>query len=102
MKEGQFSPLITGRVLDEVFKERERQDLKWGQQNHSVPEYLMILGEEVDEANKEALEEYFAEKGPQPSDSEPHAADYTEYRKELIQIAAVAVSMVECLDRNWK
>lgn len=103
-KEGSFSPLSCGRVIDEVFEERQRQDEKWGQQNHNVPEWLMILGEEVGEANKEGLEIYFKNKPrPMPENAvyEP-PLKYTEYRKELIQIAAVAVAMVESLDRNGK
>ena len=83
-------------ILKEVSQERERQDSMWGQQNHSAPEYLMILGEEVGEANKEALEAFFEAKRLH------RAPDYFAYRKELIQVAAVAVAMVECLDRNGK
>lgn len=49
----------TKQVLQEVLKERERQEAKWGQQNHSPADYLMILGEEVGEANKAALEVRF-------------------------------------------
>lgn len=102
MKEGQFSPLATSKVLDEVFREREKQDQKWGQQNHSAPEYLMILGEEVGEANKECLETYFAARGPRHPEMGEPVEDYSEYRKELIQVAAVAVAMIECLDRNGR
>lgn len=80
------------KVLGEVFEERLRQETKWGQQDHSPAEWLMILGEEVGEANKAALETHFGYK--------ELSKDYSEYRKELIQVAAVAVSMVECLDRN--
>lgn len=78
----------TEEVLKEVLEERYRQEKKWGEQNHSPAEYLMILGEEVGEANKAALESHFQGK---PLDN---------YREELIQIAAVAVAMVECYDRN--
>ena len=102
MKEGQFSPTATSKVLDEVFREREKQDMKWGQQNHNAPEYLMILGEEVGEANKAALETYFSARKPMPANAEPVKEDYSEYRKELIQVAAVAVAMIESLDRNGK
>lgn len=79
------------KVLNEVNAERDRQDRKWGEQNHSPAHWLMILGEEVGEANKAALEAHFKGK------------DLSEYRAELIQVAAVAVSMIECLDRkaNW-
>jgi len=52
----------------------------------------MILGEEVGEANKAALETHFKYEGNNPDD----------YRKELIQIAAVAIAAVECYDRNKK
>lgn len=77
-------------VLSEVFQERKKQNSKWGIQDHSPAEYLMILGEEVGEANKAALEAHFKYEG----------ANWEEYRKELIQIAAVAVAMVETYDRN--
>lgn len=80
------------KVISEVVDERYRQENKWGQQNHSPAEYLMILGEEVGEANKAALETHFKYEGNNPDD----------YRKELIQIAAVAIAAVECYDRNKK
>jgi hypothetical protein len=43
-------------ILNEVYKERKSQVQKWGDQVHSPANYLMILGEEVGEANKAALE----------------------------------------------
>jgi NTP pyrophosphatase (non-canonical NTP hydrolase) len=77
------------QVLSEITHEREHQDAKWGVQNHSPIHWCAILGEEVGEVNKAALEAHFAESN-----------DLSEYRKELIQVAAVAVAMIECLDRN--
>lgn len=82
--------MSTKSVLEEIAKERNRQDEKWGEQNHSPADYLTILGEEVGEANKAALEAKFA--------GEP----WEDYRKELVQVAAVAVAMIECFDRNIK
>ena len=79
------------QVLLEVKSERIKQELKWGQQNHKPIEWIPILGEEVGEVNKALLETYFGYDG---------AKGYEEYRKELIQVAAVAVAMVESLDRN--
>ena len=80
-------------VLDEVRLERVRQDEKWGPQNHNPAEWLMVLGEEVGEANKAALEARFA--------GEFYASDKPSgliaYREELIQVAAVAVAMIERL-----
>ena len=78
----------TESILTEVQEERKRQDEKWGEQDHPPCDWLMILGEEVGEANEAALEHKF---GDWPIDR---------YRKELIQVAAVAVAAVECLDRQ--
>ena len=79
-------------VFKEIEEERKRQDAIWGQQNHAPIEWCAILGEEVGEVNKAALETHFKYKGAD--------TDYSEYREELIQVAAVAVAMVECIDRN--
>ncbi len=77
-------------VLFEVAVERQKQDEKWGEQNHPPADWLMILGEEVGEANRAALEARF----------EVPDSDITYYRDELIQVAAVAVAAIESLDRN--
>jgi len=72
----------TALVLKRVENERLRQDNRWGEQNHDPHLWLSILGEEVGEANKAALE-----------------GDGVEYCRELIQVAAVAVATVECFYR---
>lgn len=78
-------------IFQEIKQERERQDEKWGQQNHLPIEWCAILGEEVGEVNKAALESHWRYK----------ANDfYQSYRKELIQTAAVCVAMIESLERN--
>lgn len=105
--------MSTSRVLGEVRVERERQDAKWGEQNHAdaigwfvykVPSadaakdicefrfkhncgtWADVLIEEL----AEALEE--AEKGTEAA--EPLL------RAELVQVAAVAVAWVEAIDRR--
>jgi hypothetical protein len=84
-------------VLDEVQAERSKQDDKWGPQNHAPPEWLMILGEEVGEANKAALEAHFkAQHKGHPNFIQDRLQ---EYRTELVQVAAVAVAMIESFDR---
>ncbi len=84
-------------VIFEVIDERERQDEKWGEQNHDPFKYLAILGEEVGEANNAVLEAF---------DFKCDQFDVTRlnaYREELIQVAAVAVAMVESFDRGkWR
>ena len=82
-------------VMKEVLKERQRQDRKWGEQNHEPFKWLAILGEEVGEVNNAALESY-------DWVNNKFKEDLDHYREELIQVAAVAVSMVECIDRNKK
>ena len=81
-------------IFNEINKERIRQETKWGEQNHSPIEWIAILTEEVGEVAKEAVDFHF-------NDNEE--IDYYllhKYREELIQVAAVAVSMIESLDRN--
>lgn len=73
---------------DDIFAERQRQELQWGEQNHDAFKWLAILGEEVGEANQAALHDEFG----------GHAKGTL--RKELVQIAAVAIAFIECLDRR--
>ena len=76
-------------IFQQIKDERTRQDKKWGVQDHHPLEWCAILGEEVGEVQKAALETHFKYKGDNPEN----------YREELIQVAAVAVAMVECYDR---
>lgn len=85
--------MSTPDVLAEVGIERERQDAKFGQQNHHPSRWLDILMEEVGEAA-----EVSAQCGL--GDPDPKGFTWADYRKEMIQVAAVAVSMVESFDRN--
>lgn len=70
-------------ILQEIADERKRQDIKWGEQNHHPYKWLAILGEEVGEADRAALE-----------------GNLVEYHKELIQVAAVAIAAIESLNRH--
>lgn len=70
-------------ALMAVFAERERQDLKWGDQRTHPPEkWLMILQEEIGEWSKEVLDK----------------SDPARVREELVQVAAVALVMLESHD----
>lgn len=78
-------------ALRDVIAERKRQDAKWGEQNHDPFLYLTILMEEVGEASQAALEARFGK------------GSLEHLREEAVQTAAVALAIVECLDRNqWK
>lgn len=70
-------------VFIEIKEERNRQDKKWGEQNHDPLYWLGILMEEVGEASKAAIE-----------------SDFPQYRREIVHVAAVAVQMIECYQRK--
>ena len=81
-------------AVQDVLAERERQDAKWGEQNHDPFTWGAILTEEVGEWQKEALGLRF---GPSPSDGAARL------REEAVQVAAVALAIVECIDRaTWR
>ena len=79
---GHSAPVSDSAALAGVQLERQKQDKKWGIQNHNPSTWLVILGEEVGEACEATLE-----------------MDWPRYREEMIQIAAVAVAAIEACDR---
>ena len=78
---------IQAEVLGDVVQERFSQTKKWGQQNWGI-EWMSILGEEFGEACQEFNAVHFGGKHP------------ANLRAELVQVAAVAVAIIECLDRK--
>jgi NTP pyrophosphatase (non-canonical NTP hydrolase) len=78
------------RISIQVLDERERQDRKWGEQNHNDFVWCAILGEEFGEACQAALHDQFGGS---------HAGTL---REELIHVAAVATQWIECIDRRSK
>lgn len=65
--------------------ERNKQDAAWGIGCHSLPEWLTILTEEVGELAAAILGERFG--------NDDHIE--LDWQKECIQVAAVAVRMLE-------
>jgi NTP pyrophosphatase (non-canonical NTP hydrolase) len=80
------------RVLGEVGAERARQDERWGEQNHAPIAWIAVLGEEFGEAAQAALNLTWLER--------TGFDDRQALRRELIQVAAVAVAAIESLDRG--
>lgn len=74
----------------EIKAERERQDEKWGKQNHHPLLWFSIIGEEYGEMCA-AFNEYTFD------NCEQHIRDM---KKEAIQTAACCVAMLECIDRE--
>ena len=84
-----MSDLSLFNVLQDVSDERIRQINKWGPQHHDDPTWMLILGEEVGEVAKSIIDRIHSGK-----------TDIAETRKELVQVAAVAVAWLECLDNK--
>ncbi len=76
------------RATDEVRAERLRQDARWGEHNLAPFEWLSVLGEEVGKACQAANKAHW--------DGAPWAG----YRAELVQVAAMAIAALACLDRH--
>ena len=83
------------KAWDSVLAERIRQDSKWGLQNHTEEWWLAILMEEVGELSQAILETHF-NNGPEARLKGGHE----NIRQEAVQIAAVAIALIECIDRQ--
>ena len=78
-------------AVQAVLKERAAQDAKWGEQNHDPFVYLVVLMEEVGELSQAVLHARYG----------GHAA--AGVRTEAVQVAAVALALIECLYRGkWR
>lgn len=101
-----------GRVLQEVYAERAKQDAKWGEQNHPLG-----TGEPVSEEFMFADQEAAFQKQEVDRLAKAHQltfwdilfeevlevnaeTDPAKVRAELVQVAAVAVAMIERIDRG--
>lgn len=105
-------------VIAAIMKERARQDVKWGIQNHSSLTWLGILTEELGELARAVIEQETwicpdCEASndfntTQCSNCEHDGRtdlvlrqfDNTRVKEELIQVAAVAVVWLENIDRS--
>ena len=78
------------KIIKEIIAERKKQDAQWGEQNNAPFLYLTVLGEEYGEACQAALQTRFG--------GDHGGLDHL--REELVQVAAVTLAFIECLDRN--
>lgn len=79
---------IQAAAVKDVLAERIRQTAKWGVQNHDPITWVAILSEECGEFAQAALDHKFGGKAA------------SGLREEAVQCAAVALQIVEYLDRN--
>jgi hypothetical protein len=117
-------------VLEEVLLERERQDAKWGEQNHldlspETPRWVAVAGVKHERAPDRAAEDMGIPTANTARERVENLArrktlgyadialeefceaveqaalgDEVKLRTELIQTAAVLVAWVECIDRR--
>lgn len=79
-------------ILEDIRKERERQDLKFGADRDQHPAvWLTVLTEEVGEVAQEICDSNFNVDNLKDN-----------YRVELIQVAAVAVAAIQNYDNSKK
>jgi hypothetical protein len=80
-------------AIKSVVDEMNKQDEKWGADRNLHSLYWnAILMEEVGEASKEVIES--------TDIFEPTSEEIERLRGELVQVAAVAIQWIECLDRT--
>ena len=105
------------KIFEEILAERQRQDEKWGEQNHPMRgvSFDKQYGERVqfppDSALRKTLEAYKERNGSDKKGwfdilIEEICEAFLEtnpkrQREEMIQVAAVAVAIIESLD-NWR
>ena len=76
------------KIFEEIAAERARQDAKWNEQNHDNATWALIAGEELGEVQQAILHDEWGG---------DHAGTL---REELVQLGAVVVAWLECLDRE--
>jgi NTP pyrophosphatase (non-canonical NTP hydrolase) len=84
-------PANVSQAARDAIAERARQDAKWGELNHDPFVYLAILHEESGELAQAALKARFEDQAEGARER---------MRAEAVQVAAVALAIVECLDRG--
>jgi len=88
------SGALQGQAMRDVLHERIRQDAMWGAQDHGLFVWNAILGEERGEFEQALLETCVFDNGRQDEFTPERV------RHELVQVCAVALAMIECIDRN--
>lgn len=107
-------------IIQEIKTERMYQDGKWGVQNHPILDQALLnrspnrMCEEYEiptEDRAKSICKIHADRGDltymhilieEVSEAASCGENIEEMRKELIQVAAVAIAMIESIDRNKK
>lgn len=92
------------KILFDIKKERASQIEKFGDQNRSLPEWVSILTEETGEVAQVANDYHFRfgmHRKNLEEQRQTQAERLINLRKELIQVAAVAVAIIQDIDKNY-
>ena len=84
------------KEIQGILAERQRQNEKWGLQNHELPAWMAILGEEFGELCEAVNETYF-DNGADAKQKGGYENLYT----EATHVAAVAIQIMEFLNRTY-
>lgn len=95
-------------AVDAILIERHRQDAKWGEQNHPSLHWALDYGYIPSETRARGECESAFELGYgswthiafEEFCEAVHAPDEAHRREELVQLAAVCLAWIECIDRN--
>ena len=79
------------QAVEDTMKEMDRQVEQWGVQNHHPAYWLAILGKQVGQLGSAVLDREWA------ADTDKGTAIL---RHEAVQAAAVALALIECIDRG--
>ena len=82
--------MIPQTIIDKITAERTYQDEKWGKQRHAWPLWSTILTEECGEVAEASLNTHFV----------PTPEHLKELRGELVQVAAVAIEILEHVEEE--
>ena len=84
-----WQKIAQSEAISDVLLERDRQDIKWGEQNRQPLEWVSIIGEEYGEVCKETIELY-----------EQRSVSNKAYYKELVHLAATVLAAIEDYRRH--
>ena len=99
--------VTTDRVLSQVLAERIRQDIQWNEQNHPDGTGISPEQRKLADNAKAMCQQAFAEgRGDwahilvEEVREALAESDPAKLRAELVQVGAVAVAWIECIDRR--
>lgn len=85
------------KAMSDIAGERDRQERLFGVQKHHPAYWLALLGKQLGQLGEATVKREWASKGGPGS---PYDVANQKIRNEAVQLAAVALNMIECIDRG--